>query len=111
MVVKWANAVARRETTKTAGAGALPNSAPELVERFEAALGRLPAISAPLMAPIDVPMTQSGSIPLVQCLVDADLIGAQRAATLHRPLGRAGLGVGAPPRFFCLTDVAMTMFL
>jgi hypothetical protein len=34
------------------------------------------------MAPIEVPITQSGSIP-ASCLVDASLIRTLRSATLH----------------------------
>ena len=56
-------------------------------------LGLLPAISAALIAPIEVPITQSGATPgLVQRLIDADLIGAERATALQDEDGLAERG-------------------
>ena len=50
----------------------------------------LPAISEALIAPIDVPITQSGSTPASrQRLIDAGLIGAERAAALKDEDGLA----------------------
>jgi len=44
-----------------------------------------------LMAPIDVPMIQSGSISsFVQRLIDAGLVGTQRAAALQYQHDLAG---------------------
>src|SRR5476649_248622 len=51
--------------------------------------GGLPAMMAPLMAPTDVPITQSG---LVHGLVDAELISPQRAAALQHQHDLAGDG-------------------
>ena len=47
--------------------------------------GALPAISAPLIAPIEMPATQSGcrSASASAC-VDAGLVGAERAAALQQ---------------------------
>ncbi len=48
------------------------------------ASGRFPAMSAALIAPIEVPMTHSGSHPgLIQSLIDAGLISAKSAAALQ----------------------------
>ena len=54
--------------------------------------GLLPAINDALIAPIDVPITQSGcNSGLVQRLVDADLIGAEGPAALQDEHGLAEL--------------------
>ena len=54
------------------------------VRRSSRCSGLLPAMMAALMAPMETPETQSGSMPgLVQRLIDARLIGAQRAAALQ----------------------------
>src|SRR5882757_9347973 len=45
--------------------------------------GSLPAMMAPLIAPIEVPMTQSGLMPPSISLVDAGLVGAKSASSLQ----------------------------
>ena len=55
--------------------------------------GVLPAMMAALIAPIEMPATQSGALPAsASAFVDARLIGAERAAALqheHGALARA----------------------
>ena len=50
------------------------------------------------MAPIEVPMIQSGSMPgLVQRLIDAGLVGAERAAALQHQHDLPVFAVGERP--------------
>ncbi len=61
-----------------------------------AGAGELPAMIAELIAPIETPDTQSGSMfGLVQRLVDAGLVGAERAAALQHQ--RDPLAAVRPP--------------
>ena len=62
-------------------------------KRGNRSCGALPAIRLALMAPIEVPMIQSGSIAgFVQRLIDAGLIGAERPAALQNQHDLAGRG-------------------
>ena len=83
------------ETTKAAGAGALLDSAPELVQCLEAAVGGVAGNQCAVDRAdrcADHPIRLDAC--LMQRLVDADLVGAQRAATLHDQNHLAGQGWG-----------------
>ena len=63
---------------------AIGDQFPELAQPLDPPLRRVAGDQAPLMAPIEMPVIQSGSVAaLRQGLVDAGLIGAERTAALQ----------------------------